>query len=58
MPMTRAEKDTQPLRSQHTRQPQLALGCIGHALIRIMTLYEFMTSGKTLVPNAPNHASS
>ena len=53
MPMTRAEKGTQPWRSQHARQPQLALGRIGRALIRIMTLYEFMTSGNPLVPNAP-----
>ena len=58
MPMTRAEKDTQPWRSPHARLPPLPLGCIGRAFIRNMTLYEFMTSGKTLVPNAPNHASS
>ena len=58
MSMTRAEKDTQPWRSQDTRQPSLALGRIGRALISIMTLYEYMTPGNLLVPNAPDHASS
>jgi hypothetical protein len=58
MPMTKAEKDTQRWRSQHARQPPLALGRNGRAFIRIMTLYEFTTSEKPLVPNAPNYASS